>query len=480
MTWLRRLFARPPASPTVLSLGGRDGLTLADACSGVFICGGTGSGKTSSSGAILLEQLVRAGAIVCSFAVKPGEPDRVCEAIHRADPAARIARVTPDGPWGCDPLSVELSLPGGTPASATAMLDRLLELMQRGRGGGENDGFWRGFAQRVLLMAVTACHQASGTADLVMVQRFFNALPRSSRMVASAEWQQGFSGGMLQRAEANARTARQVADLRQVAEFCLREWPTTPQKVRGSVTPMIANLFGCLLSGATGELITRDTLHPRLLGEGVHVVCDLSVLTYGEPARLWQAMWKMLVDRWALGRPPDTANPVVKWQDEYQQLVLRQHDFAVQSVARQSKLISVAIAQDVQVLRSALGGGPQAEHELDALLNNHMTWVCHAGQDKTTNELLSERIGRVRETLFGGSVNFAACDPFDDLTGQRQGSVAGNFHEVYEPEVRASEFLTLKKGGPPHFRSEAIVTMAGKRFSNGRHWKRVSFPQVIG
>ena len=60
----------------LLRLSAQDAFTLRDACGGVHIFGGIGSGKTSGSGRMLAGAYLRAGMGGLVMAVKPGEIER--------------------------------------------------------------------------------------------------------------------------------------------------------------------------------------------------------------------------------------------------------------------------------------------------------------------------------------------------------------------------------------------------------------------
>ena len=138
--------------------------------------------------------------------------------------------------------------------------------------------------------------------------------------------------------------------------------------------------------------------------------------------------------------------PVCVWADECQYFVTPEADVLAQTVARQARLISVALTQNLSVLYDQFGGGDKARQQCNGWLANHATKVLGTNSDKETNEYFSALLGMSMQPVYGGSYSGRDYDPIDDLLGHLP-KVQMSFSEQLRPNVLPGECGVERRGG---------------------------------
>jgi hypothetical protein len=465
---------RPEPQPVALRLSPHDVVTLGDACEGVLVLGGTGSGKTSGPGFHLACNLLRLG---CGFLVLSAKEDEARRWLHLCEVTGRSGDVEmwgPGHPHAFDFLMYELAQNG--PDSAGYLLDQLVELTNR-TGGKESEPFWSMTAQRLLRAVLHVLMASRGPFSVMDIMAFLRTMPADRREAESAGWRENsFAGQELAAAE---KKAGDSLDLKLAKGYLLQEHIGMTDKTRVVVEVVVANTLAQLVSGPFAPLISggRCTITPDALFGGKVIILDGSYLKFKEPARFAQICWKLSTQRAVLGRAvTPESRPVVIWQDEYQLFSLPSNDCMVQSVARSQKLVSVMLSQSYPVLVAALGKSERAQVEVQALAGNMLTRIFCQNSCPETNRAASELIGESLQHQFTFSSKREQYDLWEDLT--RGGKAAEfSFREEHQPECRPSVFPRLLKGGA---RNRGVVTAVchlGRVLSNGKTWMEAEFLQ---
>jgi hypothetical protein len=268
------------------------------------------------------------------------------------------------------------------------------------------------------------------------------------------------------------------------ADFWLSEWPQLSEKTRSVGYTMTTNVLDKFLSGPIRDMVSsgKSNLTPDHIMDGAVVVLDMPVLKWREPGQFFQIIFKTLVQRAALRRV-NPARPVCLFMDEYQFFAVPEVDMMTQTVARQAKLITVAMTQNLPMLYAAMGGGEQARQRADGLIANLQTKIICANSCKQTNEFFSELLGHSKHLFLGGSSNFGDYDPWGDWMGNDNGMKAsGSFNEHWHPDVAPASFTKAAKGGKDSgFVVEAYVFQGGRRYpqNKNRTWVKHSFQQRV-
>jgi hypothetical protein len=481
---LRTLLGRKPAPR--LSHDVIAGLvSLHDACEGLFICGGTGSGKTSFVAAEAFTSLLAhpsrpGGLVLCA---KPDEAGRwlgYCRQTGRAEDYCHVA----PGRAACDVLSYELSHPYATIESAAELLDRVIEVGTRNGGGQGDESFWLLLGQKIIRRAIGAVWFATGKCSLLALYLFLASAPTSPQQRDSTDWREGAGEGEGRSPGSFCweclRLGREKHpddhDRKLGAAFWLEEWPTLAEKTRSIGYAIVTNILDKLLGGPIGKMVASpaNTFTPDGLLAGQVQVLDMPVLTWQEPGTYFQLIYKMLAQRAVLRRAPG-GRPVFIACDEAQFFVLPETDARVQAVARQSGLISVDIAQNLPLLYAALGGGDRARQQVDAWLSNHMTKVLAANTCRETNQYFSDLLGRSRHLFMNGHSSPEPYSLVDDMTGRNRHH--GGWSEQWHPDFPPEDFARLGKPRPPDLVAEAVVFQGGRRYpqNGGKTWVKTTF-----
>lgn len=455
-------------------------LSLHDACSGVLVMGGTGSGKTTGPGEQMASGLLKHGAGVLVLTAKVDEAARWQRYAEQAGRAADFLRVYPGGPHRLDFLNDELSSPGGDCVTAGQLMEDVVDSVSKSMS--ENDEpFWPVTAARVLRSAITVVHRAHGSCSVRDVYRFVTSLPNAEQ-VKSEDWRK--TAYCAQSLLAAGEKFPDDADLDLAAQEVLHTWPAMSDKTSGCVMAYMMATLDPFLTGEVGRLVSGpSTLGPADVLRGKVVVVDAPVLRYRESGRLLQLVWKLAVQRAALRRDlTGNPRPVCIWQDEGQ-FFLTKTDCMAQTVARQSRLINVLLAQNLPMLYHARGGGPTAKQEVDGLLANHMTKILCANACHETNQFFSELLGHSRHLFAGGNTQFGDYSPWDDFMGNDNGTRgSASFNEQWHPDVPPEAFTKLAKGGNASgFVVEGFVFQGGRSYpqNGGKTWVKAEFRQRI-
>ncbi len=462
----------------LIELTRRDGITLHQLSEGVLVMGATGSGKTSGAGDLVARALLREGAGFCVLTAKADEYERwerLCKETGR-----ECFRMGPGSPLKCDILNYELNRPEATVEDAAQLLDTLLTVANRKSSAQGDEQFWLLFLQKIIRWLITAVWLGKQRCSMTDLYRAITSAPTCPDDVINPDWRgSSFLAGCLMEAASKVDSVPHP-DLGLCIAFWSEEWPRLSEKTRSIGYTMATNIIEKFITGPVAAISSSGETNftPEHIMGGAVCVLDMPYLKWRDPGRFFQIMFKMIVQRAALRRA-NPSRPVVVWQDEAQ-LFLTEQDIEVQAVARQSKLINVMLTQSLPVIYEALGGGPRAEQQAQALIGNLQTKFLCQQSDTTTNEYFAELLGRSKHMFMSGSVPMGDYDFIGDKLGlstQQPGNMG--FSEQWHYDVPPSEFVFLRKGG--HINRcivDAIVHQGGRVWSNGKTWIKAAFRQV--
>jgi hypothetical protein len=154
---------QPTAS--LLALSKQDLWTLGDAYMGTFICGGTGSGKSSGSGRTIAHSFLRAGfggLVLCN---KPDEANAWRRYAKETGRLNSLIVLDGKGNKRFNFLDYELArIDGGsnkTPFALDALL-KIYEAMQTADGTKGDESFWKNSVRLLLSHSIDALYTAYG------------------------------------------------------------------------------------------------------------------------------------------------------------------------------------------------------------------------------------------------------------------------------------------------------------------------------
>jgi hypothetical protein len=471
--------------------------SMHDCYQGIFCTGETGSGKSSGPMRACIINVLRhpsrPGALV--MAAKEGTWEDWVEFGRASGRPEDLVRFAP-GLETCDLLAMAFSHKHSSVRDAVALLDHLLEVDKReSKSGGGDNAFWFSYAGRINKCALSLLYYATGTASIGDVYRLIQeapSTPKAALDLVALSKREDVDDETIRRTSliafcmrAAARRKVVSADYNLALNFFTDEYPRTGEKQRAAGTSIVINLLDNFLSEEAARTFSsgESSCPPsRILDRGAIVVLDMPLLTWGATGRFAQICMKVLLQKHALMRSAsDSPRPCLLAQDEFQSWALPSHDSYVQSVSRESRLISLAATQNIALLRSCVGGD-SARDEVAALISNHSVKLFASNSDIETNAYASALCGQDWIDVVGGSIpgRRQEYNPLDDWTGRPcEVGPTLSFHPQKQPNVEPSIFNRLLRGGQGWV--ECIAFQNGKTYPDtGGPWTRVYFDQNFG
>jgi hypothetical protein len=252
----------PPADPldealVYFSDDPRDAWTVRHACEGTMIFGATGSGKSSGSGRVLAEAILRSGAGGLVLTCKADERstwERYCRDTGRQEDLVVFA---PAHPWRFNFMQYEFCRSGdgqGITENLVHIFSAVAEVLER-RGQSSGPDYWSRAMNQLVRNAVDLAAIARGVPSLDLVTRIIASAPNAPEQVRCAEWRQSsLCFDCLTRGERAPKNDLQRADWPHVVRFWLVEYPNLSSRTRSCIISMFSTIAEQLLRGEIGRL----------------------------------------------------------------------------------------------------------------------------------------------------------------------------------------------------------------------------------
>jgi hypothetical protein len=385
----------------LLRLSPYDVVTLRDACQGIHVCGGIGSGKTSGPGRMIFGALLRSGAGGMVTAVKP-EAVEECkrDAVQHGRGKSLILF---DENEGFNFLTYSLARYGiegiGT---ITECLMHIVEAAKKvsptaSQRGGEP--FWQDAMRQVLRYAIPPLFAANGSLSIPEIIRFINTAPMNLKEPTSPEWQaRSFMYSVMDKATRQAV----VPMSRMTGVECIRYWaeefPAIPDKTRGNIVISLTTALDRFNHGRLRRAFCEQTtLVPELSFHGAVIVLAMPTLTWNEDGIIAQHLFKYMWQRAVLSRNgldlKHRERPLFLYSDEAQETV-NSYDAEFLSVCRGSKTCAVSLTQSLPNYYAKIGGDNPRDAAL-SLVGKFGTHVYCSNTCPETNEFAARMIGKV-------------------------------------------------------------------------------------
>ncbi len=502
----------------LLKLSALDSFTLRDACQGVHVFGGIGSGKTTGSGKAIAAAYLRAGMGGLVLCVKPEEVEQWVRYARENGRANSLVLFGERG-GGFNFITYELARQGadGT-GSVVECLMRILEAARLSHpSASQGQQFWDDAMRQLLRNTIPALYAATGTVRIGDIVRFVSSAPTSLDQAHSSAWQQAsFMFATMMAAEKQPVRRLAADDLGKMGSYWHDEFAQLDPKTRSNIAISLSTALDRFNRGRLQRAFCAETtLVPELTFHGAIIVMDMSALTWNEDGIIGQQLFKYMWQRAVLSRnalePKHRERPVFLWADESQYFV-NSYDTDFQSTCRSSRACTVYLTQSLPTYYAKMGG-EQAKHKADMLLANFVTKIFHNNADPETNRWAADTIGRSiqrRGTYNEGrttsrsygmnegensnwgtnssvgtsrdgqgntsiSSSFGNSSGVGENTGRNRGvnrgdSYSGGYSETMDYEIEPADFArALKTGGPANAGNvTAVWFQAGKKFNDSR------------
>jgi hypothetical protein len=457
----------------LLRFNPQDSLTLGQAMEGIAILGGTGSGKTTSSGFQLSQAMLRRGFGGLVLTVKVDEVERwqrLCRLTGRSNDLVIFDEEHGQQFNFLRYQAERQSATGGLTQNLVDLLEEMIELSGRVtslRASRGDEQFWSYARRELARNAIDLVLLATGSISVRHLLEVVRDAPRSRDMASSPDFlRQSLIGMLLERARASIRSEYERHDLEQVEEYFTKSFAGLAEKTRSVVE---SSLFGVL------DQFTRGKLH-RLFGQGTTVTPDDilagKIVVLNMPIKqmmgigmLGQSLFKAQFQQRLEQRSAKEDRPCFLYIDEAQGF-LTARDMQFAATARSSQCVNVWLTQNISNVYVALGGDESGRAAADSLLGLANTKILHQNADAVTNEWAATLIGRRRLLLRSSSTSHGTFSTFFPRDSIPQMSFSRS--EAIEFIVQPHQFASLRKGGMPHRFAEAIVFQGGRRWAASR------------
>lgn len=208
--------SQPQASPAkpvwnldapFLRLSDQDQLTTRDLFEGVLALGNPGSGKTSTTGTMLLSAALQGGWGVAAFCTKPDDRQFVERLAANANRTAQIKVVSPTSKTTFNLMRYELARPGGGTQGGKALrlAMALMEAAAEGKPAAyatDSSEFFRESGTILLTHVIDALRLAQEELSLRAIERFLGSAPKRLDELEDVRWKDGYCFDVLRKADA--------------------------------------------------------------------------------------------------------------------------------------------------------------------------------------------------------------------------------------------------------------------------------------
>ena len=456
-------------------LSPNDAFTIRDACQGVQVFGGTGSGKTSGSGRALALHYLAAqfgGLVLCA---KPEER-------HLWEQLAAITRrtgdlvvVRPGAPHRFNFLDYEASREGkggGLTVNIVQLLTEIAKAIEREERGEGEKPFWRNALRQLMVNCVELALLAGLPLRFDLLGDIVRSGPQNLKQVEDPAWrQQSVCWQCIEEAERRLKDRDEDAqiDFEQCRGYWCNDFAALAGETRSSIILSFTMLTNLFTTRPLRRLLATDTtLTPEASFEGKLLLIDMPLQEYHQAGRIAQFVWKYMWQKAALRRSAkDDTRPIFLWCDESQNFI-SDFDPEFQAVARSAKACTVYLTQNISLYKKVLGTG--SDDAVEAFLGNLQTKLFHQNSSSQTNQWASD--------LFAKDLFEKETSGVTAAVGSASSSRSVTVEELYQ--VRPIEFTRLKSGGPVNQgRVEAVMYKGGTVFNTTqRNWIKLAFYQA--
>jgi len=441
--------------------------TVRDACEGVLIMGGLGSGKTTASGAMIAKQFLTIGFGGLVLTAKEEELElwtSYCKQYNRLDDLVIIGH---DSDQCFNFLDYESSRPDKATGITHNIADTLKTVIKAGANeGNESDkAFWDTSLQQLLVNAVDLCLLTQKKIKFEHIYKIVQSAPKSKAELSSASWQKGsqcfrlmeHAARTLSQAE-KSDTADQLARrLHSIEDFFYGNWLYLSEKTRSIVEQMFFGFGDRFMRDLLYRLFnTETTVTPEDTIKGKIILVNLPYLMYENVGRDGQVLFKYVWQR-AMQRRQirENSRPTFLWVDEAHYF-LHDHDIDHQSTARSYRACTVYLTQNLPNYCLHAGGGEKGIYHFKALAGNLGTKFFHANSDTETNEYAANLIGKDLKWVDNTGQSMSENPSYNEGSSQQMMFM-----------IEPSDFAKQKTGGPANDHwVEVIVHRQGKPFES--------------
>jgi len=423
----------------LLKLSQYDHFTLRDACAGVHVFGGIGSGKTTGSGKALATALLRTNAGALILCAKPDEVDRWID-YARANGRANSLVLFGERGQSFNFIAYELARQGV--AGLGSVVECIMRIVDAARltnpnAGRPSEAFWDDAIRQLLRNTIPLLYAVTGTVSVADIIRFVSTAPQSPEQRNDDHFlNASFMVQTMIAASQRPMVPLAVSDLKQIGAYWSNEFTRLDPKTRSNIAISLSTALDRFTRGRLHRAFcTATTIVPEMTFHGAVIVMDMSALTWNEDGIIGQQLFKFMWQRAVLARNAlerqHRERPVFLWADESQYFVNAFDGTDYQAACRSSRAATIYLTQSLPTYYAKMGG-ENAKHKADMLLAGFQTRIFHNSACAETNRWAAETIGRSiqRRGSYNEGQSYGRSHGMNagENTGWNSGSNSGTSH----------------------------------------------------
>lgn len=478
----------------LLFFGNGDIVRISELMEGVFIGGATGSGKSSSIGALLAQQLLAASlwdgkkigfVVLCAKPDECGTWKRYLARTGRADDAIILEA---GGDHAYNFFEEEAKANPDT-ENLIAMFLEVLSITQEKKQS--NDSYWMDGVRELMRNGIDLLKASREKMTLNALCSIIDQAPLSIADADSKEWQESsycykaiekaaayFADVKQKLPQLSAKEREQFQseerDFKVAYDYFLSKFPALDERPRSGIVSMWGGLVDMFRRGVMADLFCgKTTFSLSDIEQGKILILNLPILgAMKETGRIAQILMKYLFQRHIQARDVSLSPcPVVIWADEGHYFCSK-NDILFMTTARSSRTITVYVSQTIRNFQEVLGS--KGEISADALLAGFQTKVFCCNGDDFTNQWASRLIGSTWTTK--GS--YSKGQSQQDLNPGTTRNNGFNVNEQLTAQIDSTHFTQLRKGGVSNnFYVDCVIFQPGKCWANGKNHLEITLNQ---
>lgn len=385
---------------TLIPFNEHDAWSISDSFQGVVTTGETGSGKST-----LLKHLFKSIALrgygICATTVKATDASNYVQWAAEAGRLGDVILVHPDMPWRFNWLAHNYAHAGEGAGETFNTVQAFIEVCsaasENGTRNNGTDSFWIENAKRLLRNTLDLLVAAELRPSMDRIMSIMHGRPLRTP-AGGLQWpEESLLYECLTRAEQSSYAERHGIDLRMIRGYWQHEAAIAGEdRTMAGIIATLAGMADPFLSGPVKALFCSEqpNFEPEWVRFGAIIILALPTLIWRDVGRVSQLLFKYLWQRSVTrrqGLPPGEV-PVCLFMDEAQNW-LTPFDWRYQAEARSSWAATVAATQTLSGVHATLDPA-RSQAQANALLANLSTKIALRNSDPTTNQWMSDAIGR--------------------------------------------------------------------------------------